>query len=138
MSIFETKVEMPPKENNPEVVCVPMTMAEVQLRNFTPASGPGRDIGTHVLPNADIKIFLTASIEERAKRRWTELGEKGFIVDLTQLQQEIACRDQMDCEREIAPLIQAADAVLIDTTGLTINQAVELILTLCKEKGNGL
>ncbi|MDR3563911.1 MAG: (d)CMP kinase [Negativicutes bacterium] len=98
----------------------------------------GRDIGTHVLPNADIKIFLTASIEERAKRRWTELGEKGFIVDLTQLQQEIACRDQMDCEREIAPLIQAADAVLIDTTGLTINQAVELILTLCKEKGNGL
>jgi cytidylate kinase len=94
----------------------------------------GRDIGTHVLPNADIKIFLTASIEERARRRWLELNEKGFAVEFKKLRQEIACRDQADCEREIAPLIQAADAVLIDTTELSIQQAVEKILELCEER----
>ncbi len=94
----------------------------------------GRDIGTHVLPNADIKIFLTASIAERAHRRWLELTDKGFNVDLAELQEEIACRDKADCERAIAPLIQAADAVLVDTTYLTVAQAVETILQLCEEK----
>lgn len=94
----------------------------------------GRDIGTHVLPNADIKIFLTASIEERAKRRWHELTDKGFTVDLDQLKADILCRDRKDCERPISPLIQAADAVLIDTTKLSIEGAVEEILNICEER----
>lgn len=98
----------------------------------------GRDIGTHVLPNADVKIFLTASIEERAKRRWLEMKQKGYQVDLAELQREIACRDEADCGREIAPLIQANDAVLIDTTLLSIDGAVEKILKLCEEKSGGL
>ena len=94
----------------------------------------GRDIGTHVLPDADIKIFLTASIAERARRRWRELTDKGYAVDRDELQEEIACRDKADCERAIAPLVQAADAVLVDTTDLTIPQAVETILQLCEAK----
>ncbi len=94
----------------------------------------GRDIGTHVLPNADIKIFLTASIDERAKRRWREMTDKGFNVDINQLKADISCRDQKDCERLISPLIQAADAVLIDTTKLSIEGAVEAILNICKER----
>lgn len=98
----------------------------------------GRDIGTHVLPDADIKIFLTASIAERARRRWRELTDKGFAVDLAELQEEIACRDKADCERAIAPLVQAADAILVDTTDLTIPQAVETILQLCEARNSGL
>lgn len=94
----------------------------------------GRDIGTHVLPNADIKIFLTASISERAKRRWQELTAKGYSIDLAELEAEIACRDKEDCEREIAPLIAAADAVTVDTTSLSIEDTVKKILELCEEK----
>ena len=97
----------------------------------------GRDIGTHVLPTADLKIFLTASIAERARRRWSELTAKGHIVDFTALQEEIAARDKADCERDVAPLIQAADAVLIDTTELSIEGAVEEILRLCRERDSG-
>jgi len=93
----------------------------------------GRDIGTHVLPNADIKIFLTASIEERAQRRWRELTDKGFAVDLADIMRDIATRDKKDCEREISPLLQAPDAILLDTTGLSIEQAVITILKICEE-----
>lgn len=96
----------------------------------------GRDIGTHVLPNADVKLFLTASIEERAQRRWRELTEKGFTVSLEELTREIADRDQKDCEREISPLIQADDALLLDTTHLSIEEAVIRILTICEERQN--
>lgn len=94
----------------------------------------GRDIGTCVLPNADVKIFLTASIGERARRRYLELQEKGFVTDLEQLKQEIALRDQMDSEREIAPLRQADDATLIDTSDMTIEQAVDAIITVHEER----
>ena len=94
----------------------------------------GRDIGTHVLPNADIKIFLTASIKERADRRWRELTEKGFDVKLDELEEDIATRDKNDCEREFAPLIQAYDAVLIDTTSLSIEEAVKAITQICEER----
>ncbi len=96
----------------------------------------GRDIGTHVLPNADVKLFLTASIEERAQRRWRELTDKGFTVSLEELTQEIADRDKKDCEREISPLIQAEDAILLDTTSLSIEEAVIRILTICEERQN--
>lgn len=95
----------------------------------------GRDIGTHVLPNADLKIFLTASIDERARRRWRELGDKGVIVDLKALQEEIASRDKTDSERAVAPLVQAEDAILLDTTKLSIEGAVNEILRLCEERG---
>lgn len=94
----------------------------------------GRDIGTHVLPHADIKIFLTASIAERAKRRWQELTNKGYTIQLTELEAEIACRDKEDCEREIAPLIAAPDAITIDTTELSIDDTVKKILNLCRER----
>lgn len=108
-----------------------------QQRKMAKAGGvvmDGRDIGTYVLPQADVKIFLTASIEERAKRRWLELTAKGFVVELVKLQAEIADRDKQDSEREIAPLVQADDALLVDTTGLAIEQVVEKILAICGER----
>ena len=92
----------------------------------------GRDIGTQVLPNADLKIFLTASVEERAHRRFLELKEKNFPADFAQIKKEIALRDKQDSEREIAPLAQAKDAILLDTTDLTIEQVAEKILELAK------
>ena len=94
----------------------------------------GRDIGTHVLPNADLKLFLTASIEERARRRWLELTSKGYQVELEQLKADITCRDKKDCEREIAPLVQSEDAAFLDTTQLSIDGAVEAILKLCDQR----
>lgn len=92
----------------------------------------GRDIATNVLPNADVKIFLTASIKERAKRRYLEMKEKGYDVKLDELQQDIAARDKADSERKISPLVQAKDATLLDTTGLTIDEVVNKILSMCK------
>ncbi|HMM21328.1 MAG TPA: (d)CMP kinase [Selenomonadales bacterium] len=115
-----------------------MVRLQRQLASFGGVVMDGRDIGTHVLPDADIKIFLTASIKERARRRWQELSDKGYTVSLEDLTKDISCRDRVDCERDIAPLIQAADAVLIDTTALTIHQAVEQILRLCEERTSGL
>ncbi|MBQ3337791.1 MAG: (d)CMP kinase [Selenomonadaceae bacterium] len=92
----------------------------------------GRDIGTQVLPNADLKIFLTASVEERARRRFEELKEKNFAADFEQIKKEISLRDKQDSEREIAPLAQAEDAVLLDSTRLTIEQVIEEILRLAR------
>ena len=96
----------------------------------------GRDIGTHVLPNADIKIFLTASIEQRAQRRWRELTDKGFTISLAEITRDVGARDKKDCERELSPLIQAPDAILLDTTAISIEQAVIAILTICEERQN--
>ena len=93
----------------------------------------GRDIGTQVLPNADLKIFLTASLEERARRRFEELKAKGAEVELEKIQQEIFLRDKQDSEREIAPLKQADDAILLDTTNLSIEEVAEKILELANE-----
>ncbi|MFB4166339.1 (d)CMP kinase [Virgibacillus sp. JSM 102003] len=88
----------------------------------------GRDIGTHVLPNAEVKIFLIASVEERAKRRYEENVRKGFSADLKRLKQEIQQRDLIDSKREAAPLTKANDAIEIDTTALTIDEVAESIL----------
>ena len=90
----------------------------------------GRDIGTQVLPNADVKIFLTATLDERARRRFEELKAKGQSVTLDAIKLEIAARDKQDSEREIAPLKQADDAILIDSTGLTVDEVVAKILEL--------
>ena len=92
----------------------------------------GRDIGTQVLPNADLKIFLTASVEERARRRLEELKAKGVDADFAQVVKEISLRDKQDSEREIAPLAQAEDAVLLDSTRLTIDEIVAEILRLAR------
>lgn len=92
----------------------------------------GRDIGTQVLPNADLKIFLTASIEERARRRFGELQAKGQAVELEEIKNEIAARDKQDSEREIAPLKKADDAILLDTTNLSVEEVVNKILDLSR------
>ncbi|MGX9705918.1 (d)CMP kinase [Laceyella tengchongensis] len=97
----------------------------------------GRDIGTHVLPEADVKVFLTATIEERALRRYKELKARGADVDLDGLREEIRRRDENDCTRKYAPLKQAKDAVLIDTTHLSIDEIVESIMQLCRHKLGG-
>jgi len=94
----------------------------------------GRDIGTFVLPNAEVKVFLIASVEERAIRRHTENLEKGYPSDIIKLQEEIAQRDKLDSEREVAPLKKAKDATEIDTTSLGIEQVVDKILELAKER----
>lgn len=90
----------------------------------------GRDIGTQVLPNADLKIFLTASVDERARRRSEELKAKGLAADFDKIRNEIILRDKQDTEREIAPLAQAEDAVLVDSTNMTIDEVVAEILRL--------
>ena len=94
----------------------------------------GRDIGTVVLPNATVKIFLTASAEERARRRYDELIAKGMNVTLKEVYDDMVQRDYADSHREIAPLKQADDAVLADTTGLQPEQSLELILNIVKER----
>lgn len=90
----------------------------------------GRDIGSVVFPDARTKIFLTASIEERARRRLHDLHEKGFEADLESLKQEIAKRDEYDSNREFAPLKQADGAVLLDTTAMTIDQVIDRIIII--------
>jgi cytidylate kinase len=94
----------------------------------------GRDIGTHVLPNAELKIFLRASVEERAKRRHEENQKKGFSSNIDQLKQEIAKRDKLDSEREVAPLKKADDAIEIDTTALSILDVVKKIEDYIEER----
>ncbi len=92
----------------------------------------GRDIGTNILPNADLKIYLTASVDARANRRYKELVEKGIPCDLQEIATDIAERDYRDMNREIAPLKQAADALLVDSSNLTIHEVVNKILEACK------
>jgi cytidylate kinase len=94
----------------------------------------GRDIGTHVLPDAEVKIFLKASVEERAKRRHAENIARGFPSDLETLKKEIARRDQIDSEREVAPLKKAEDAIEIDTTSLSIEEVVDRIMEIVNER----
>ena len=95
----------------------------------------GRDIGTCVLPQAPAKIYLTASVEVRALRRFRELTEKGEACDLEEIKKDIANRDWKDMHREHAPLKQAEDAVVVDSSQMTIDQVVEAILAVAKEKG---
>lgn len=92
----------------------------------------GRDIGTVVLPQADLKIFLTAAPEERARRRWEELRERGQQVELDQVLAEVVERDKRDRSRQTAPLRRAEDAVLADTTGLDLEESFQLLLGLVR------
>ena len=112
----------------------PVREKMVELQRAMAADGAvvmdGRDIGTNVLPNADVKIFLTASVEERARRRYDEMKEKGYAVDFDDLKKEIASRDKQDSEREISPLRQAEDAILLDSTALSIDAVVARVMDL--------
>lgn len=92
----------------------------------------GRDIGTCVLPHADVKVYLTASVETRAKRRYQELQEKGEDCNLEEIAHDIEERDRRDMTREIAPLKQAEDAVLVDSSDMTISEVVKTIVDLCR------
>ncbi|KAA9007185.1 (d)CMP kinase [Paenibacillus spiritus] len=96
----------------------------------------GRDIGTTVLPDAEVKIFMTASVEERALRRFKELGGKEQI-SLEQLENDIAKRDRLDESREISPLRRAEDSFLLDTTSMDIGQVVEAIVSRCRAYVDG-
>ena len=94
----------------------------------------GRDIGTVVLPNADVKIFLTADAESRAKRRVLDLEQRGQTADFATILQDIIQRDEQDRNRPVAPLRQAEDAVLLDTTHLNLEQSLQAMLSIIKEK----
>ena len=96
----------------------------------------GRDIGTHVLPNADVKIFLTAGVAQRALRRYNEQKEKGILKkSLEEIEKEIEVRDYNDSHRAASPLRQADDAVLLDTSNYSIEESVEKVLEIIRSKG---
>ncbi|MFI3618776.1 (d)CMP kinase [Enterococcus avium] len=95
----------------------------------------GRDIGTTVLPQAEVKIFLVASVDERAQRRYKENQEKGIEMDFEAIKEAIAKRDYLDSHREVSPLIQAEDAELVDTNGMSIEQVVTKIKEVIQSKG---
>lgn len=94
----------------------------------------GRDIGTHVLPDADLKIYLTASVGVRAKRRYQEMIEKGVSCELSEIEQDIKERDHQDMTREIAPLKKAEDAYLLDSSDLSIEEVVDAVISAFHEK----
>lgn len=117
---------------------VRLMLVELQqnIASDNPVVMDGRDIGTHVLPNAQVKIFLTASASERALRRYNEQREKGILSkSLKELEKEIKIRDHNDSNRSESPLRQAEDAILLDTSNLTIEESVEKILEIVKAKG---
>ncbi|WP_408006545.1 (d)CMP kinase [Pseudalkalibacillus sp. A8] len=93
----------------------------------------GRDIGTHVIPDAQVKIFLIASVDERAKRRHEENVAKGIPSDLEQIKREIEQRDELDSKREASPLMKSEDAIELDTTTMSIDDVVEAILQIVRE-----
>ena len=93
----------------------------------------GRDIGTFVLPNADVKVYLTATVEERANRRYLELKEKGIDADMAKIEEDIRTRDFQDMNRAIAPLKQAEDAVVIDRSRLSIPEVMDKIVDAFQE-----
>lgn len=95
----------------------------------------GRDIGTHVLPQASLKIFLTATLQERANRRWIELRQAGKNMLFEEVAQDMQERDRQDTEREVSPLEPAHDAVILDTTGLSVEEMVAKIIALTQEDG---
>jgi cytidylate kinase len=94
----------------------------------------GRDIGTNVLKDADVKIFLTASVDERAARRYAELKEKGSKIDYNTVKDDICNRDRIDSTRDINPLKKAEDAIVIDTTSKSIDDVVDEILGIIKKR----
>lgn len=112
-----------------------LVLLQKQLAAKTNVIMDGRDIGTCVLPDAPVKIYLTASVEVRAKRRYNELVEKGGACDIREIEADIEKRDYQDMHREHSPLKRAEDAVLLDSSHMTIEQVVDAILGAAREKG---
>ena len=114
--------------------CVRAKLLELQKKLAREHDGvmDGRDIGTNILPDAQLKIYLTASVDTRASRRYKELIEKGTDCDLEAIKKDIEQRDYQDMHRETAPLMQAKDAVYLDSSDMTIDQVVEKIKSLAK------
>ncbi|HEY8346281.1 MAG TPA: (d)CMP kinase [Symbiobacteriaceae bacterium] len=94
----------------------------------------GRDIGSHVLPDADVKFFVTASLEERARRRQKQQAEAGHFQDLKELEAEIARRDEQDCNKGVGSLVRTPDAIYVDTTGKGVDEVVEEMLAYCRRE----
>ena len=114
-----------------------MVALQQRLASTTDMLLDGRDIGTRVLPDAPVKIFLTASPEERAKRRYLELQRKGAPDTYEQVLEELKRRDAQDMNRAVDPLRPAEDAVTVDTTGLSFDEVVDTIVRIVREKTNG-
>jgi len=131
--IREPQVSMA-ASNVSSLKCVRLKMVDMQRKIAASSSCvlDGRDIGSFVLPDADYKFFITASVEVRADRRYKELSLKGHKVDFDELKAEIEQRDYNDRNRDFAPLVQAKDAILIDTSFMTIGQVVGKILSYIK------
>ncbi len=119
-------------------ILMPVRVRLVELQQKLAAESDcimdGRDIGTCVLPNADVKIYLTASSAVRAKRRYDELTAKGESCDITEIRRIIEERDYRDMNREASPLRQAEDAVLVDTSDMTIGEVIDTIILICENK----
>lgn len=111
-----------------------LTLLQKELAKANNVVMDGRDIGTCVLPDADVKIYLTASSKVRAKRRFDELSEKGISCDMQQIESDIIKRDEQDMTREVAPLRPAEDAVLVDSSYMTIDEVTDVILDLCEKR----
>lgn len=110
-----------------------MVKLQQSLAEHTSVVMDGRDIASKVLPNADTKIYLTASVEERARRRANELREKGELCDIAEVEAEIRARDDRDMHRQYSPLIQVPEAVLVDSSTLTIDETIDRILEICMQ-----
>ena len=114
-----------------------MVRLHQQLAAETDMLLDGRDICTTVLPEATAKIYLTASAEERARRRWLELQKKGTGEPFEQVLEEVKARDDQDMNRPVEPLRQAEDAVLVDSTNLSFDEVVDAIIAIVEEKRHG-
>ena len=111
-----------------------LTQLQKELARTQDVVMDGRDIGTSVLPDAPLKIYLTASVATRARRRFLELEEKGQAADLNEIEEDIRRRDEQDMTRKLSPLRQAEDAVMVDSSQMTAEEVVERILELKKER----
>jgi len=133
-------IRQPEVTNNVSVVSMPKLVREEMVRRqreFAVTGGvvmDGRDIGTAVLPNAELKLFMIASVLERAERRFAENQTKGINTPLETLMEEIARRDKLDSEREVSPLVKAEDAIELDTTSMTISEVVDYIMNIVLER----
>lgn len=114
-----------------------LTLLQKELAKTNNVVMDGRDIGTCVLPDADVKIYLTASSKVRAKRRFDELCAKGISCDIEQIEADIIKRDEQDMTRKVAPLKQAEDAVLLDSSYMTVDEVAGAILDLCEKREKG-
>lgn len=111
-----------------------LLLLQRELASKRPVVMDGRDIGTKVLPSAAVKIFLTADVRVRAERRYKELTEKGEKVNLEVIMSDIKSRDEQDMNRKVSPLVQAYDAVLVDTSSLSVDEVVDAIIKIACDK----